>query len=32
MTKIEGPQSIAEQFQRYLAEYANYNYFFIHYK
>ena len=32
MTKIEGPQTIAEQFQRYLAEYDNYNYFFIHYK
>jgi 2,3-bisphosphoglycerate-independent phosphoglycerate mutase len=32
MTKIEGPQTIAEQFQRYLAEYDKYNYFFIHYK
>jgi 2,3-bisphosphoglycerate-independent phosphoglycerate mutase len=32
MTKIEGPQTIAEQFQRYLAEFDNYNYFFIHYK
>jgi 2,3-bisphosphoglycerate-independent phosphoglycerate mutase len=32
MTKIEGPQTIAEQFQRYLAEYDNYNYFFIHFK
>jgi 2,3-bisphosphoglycerate-independent phosphoglycerate mutase len=32
MKKIEGPQTIAEQFQRYLAEYDNYNYFFIHYK
>jgi len=32
MTKIEGPQTIAEQFQRYAAEYDNYNYFFIHYK
>jgi 2,3-bisphosphoglycerate-independent phosphoglycerate mutase len=32
MKKIEGPQTIAEQFERYLAEYANYNYFFIHYK
>jgi len=30
--QLEGPQTIAEQFQRYLAEYANYNYFFIHYK
>jgi 2,3-bisphosphoglycerate-independent phosphoglycerate mutase len=32
MTKIEGPQTIAEQFQRYLAENDKYNYFFIHYK
>ena len=32
MTKIEGPQTITEQFQRYLAEYDNYDYFFIHYK
>jgi 2,3-bisphosphoglycerate-independent phosphoglycerate mutase len=32
MTKIEGPQTIAEQFQRYVAEFDNYNYFFIHYK
>lgn len=32
MTKLEGPQTIAEQFERYLAEYANYDYFFIHYK
>jgi 2,3-bisphosphoglycerate-independent phosphoglycerate mutase len=32
MTKIEGPQTIAEQFQRYLAEYDKHNYFFIHYK
>ncbi len=32
MTKLEGPQSIAEQFERYLAEYDNYDYFFIHYK
>ena len=32
MTKMEGPQTIAEQFQRYVAEYDNYNYFFIHYK
>jgi 2,3-bisphosphoglycerate-independent phosphoglycerate mutase len=32
MTKIEGPQTIAEQFQRCAAEYDNYNYFFIHYK
>src|SRR5512135_1015921 len=32
MTKLEGPQTIAEQFERYLAEYGNYDYFFIHYK
>ncbi len=32
MTKIEGPQTIAEQFERYLTEYDNYDYFFIHYK
>lgn len=32
MAKIEGPQTIAEQFQRYVAEYDNYDYFFIHYK
>ncbi len=32
MTKMEGPQTIAEQFERYVAEYGNYNYFFIHYK
>jgi 2,3-bisphosphoglycerate-independent phosphoglycerate mutase len=32
MTKIEGPQTIAEQFERYVAEYDNYDYFFIHFK
>jgi len=32
MVKIEGPQTIAEQFERYLKEYDNYDYFFIHYK
>ncbi|MSU62923.1 MAG: 2,3-bisphosphoglycerate-independent phosphoglycerate mutase [Pedosphaera sp.] len=32
MAKIEGPQTIEEQFQRYLAEYDNYDFFFIHYK
>ncbi len=32
MTKMEGPQTIAEQFERYVAEYDNYDYFFIHYK
>jgi 2,3-bisphosphoglycerate-independent phosphoglycerate mutase len=32
MIKLEGPQTIAEQFKRYLAEYNNYDFFFIHYK
>jgi 2,3-bisphosphoglycerate-independent phosphoglycerate mutase len=32
MTKIEGPQTIAEQLERYVTEYDNYDYFFIHYK
>jgi 2,3-bisphosphoglycerate-independent phosphoglycerate mutase len=32
MQKIEGPQTIAEQFERYLTEYDNYDFFFIHYK
>lgn len=32
MTKIEGPQTISEQFERYLAEYDNYDFFFIHFK
>ena len=32
MKKIEGPQTIAEQFERYLAEYDHYDFFFIHYK
>jgi len=32
MKKLEGTQTIAEQFERYLAEYANYDFFFIHYK
>ena len=32
MKKIEGPQTIAEQFERYQAEYDNYGFFFIHYK
>jgi 2,3-bisphosphoglycerate-independent phosphoglycerate mutase len=32
MTKIEGPQTIAEQCQRYLAEYHNYDFFFVHFK
>jgi len=32
MTKLEGPQTIAVQFERYLAEHDNYDFFFIHYK
>jgi len=32
MKKLEGPQTIQEQFQRYLAEYDHYDFFFIHYK
>ncbi|PYK96536.1 MAG: phosphonopyruvate decarboxylase-related protein [Verrucomicrobia bacterium] len=32
MTKLEGPQTLAAQFERYLAEYDHYNFFFIHYK
>jgi 2,3-bisphosphoglycerate-independent phosphoglycerate mutase len=32
MAKLEGPQTIAEQFERYAAEYGNYDYFFIHFK
>ncbi len=32
MTKLEGSQTIAEQFERYTAEYDNYDYFFIHFK
>ncbi len=32
MTKIEGPETIAQQFERYVKEYENYDYFFIHYK
>ena len=32
MVKIEGPETIAEQFERYLAEYDNFDFFFIHYK
>jgi 2,3-bisphosphoglycerate-independent phosphoglycerate mutase len=32
MTKIEGPQTLREQFERYLAEYDNYGFFFIHFK
>jgi 2,3-bisphosphoglycerate-independent phosphoglycerate mutase len=32
MKKIEGPQTIQEQFERYVQEYDNFNFFFIHYK
>lgn len=32
MKKVEGPQTIAEQFERYLTEFDNYGFFFIHYK
>ena len=32
MTKIEGPQTIQEQFERYAAEHDNYDFFFIHFK
>ena len=32
MKKVEGAQTIAEQFQRYVAEFDRYDYFFIHYK
>jgi len=32
MTKLEGPQTISQQFERYVAEYNNYDYFFIHFK
>jgi 2,3-bisphosphoglycerate-independent phosphoglycerate mutase len=32
MKKIEGPATIKEQFERYVAEYDNYDFFFIHFK
>jgi len=32
MTKLEGPQTITEQFERYLSEYDKFDYFFIHFK
>lgn len=32
MAKIEGAQTIAEQFETYLNEYDNHDFFFIHYK
>jgi 2,3-bisphosphoglycerate-independent phosphoglycerate mutase len=32
MKKLEGPETISQQFERYLAEYGHYDFFFIHYK
>jgi|YelNatPaOPRAMG01_1025707.scaffolds.fasta_scaffold05915_7 2,3-bisphosphoglycerate-independent phosphoglycerate mutase len=32
MTVLEGFNTLTEQFQRYVAEYDNYDFFFIHYK
>jgi 2,3-bisphosphoglycerate-independent phosphoglycerate mutase len=32
MEKIEGPETIAQQFERYVKEYDRYDFFFIHYK
>jgi 2,3-bisphosphoglycerate-independent phosphoglycerate mutase len=32
MEKIEGAQTVVEQFETYLKEYNNYDFFFIHYK
>jgi 2,3-bisphosphoglycerate-independent phosphoglycerate mutase len=32
MQKIEGPQTIKDQFERYIAEYNNFDFFFIHFK
>ncbi len=32
MNKLEGPETIAQQFERYLAEFDNYDFFFIHFK
>ncbi|MGZ4974960.1 MAG: 2,3-bisphosphoglycerate-independent phosphoglycerate mutase, partial [Limisphaerales bacterium] len=32
MKKLEGIETIADQFKRYVAEYDSYDYFFIHYK
>jgi 2,3-bisphosphoglycerate-independent phosphoglycerate mutase len=32
MAKLEGAQTITEQFERYLDEYNNYDFFFIHFK
>ncbi|MFM8357950.1 MAG: phosphonopyruvate decarboxylase-related protein, partial [Verrucomicrobiota bacterium] len=32
MTRIEGPQTLREQFERYVKEYDQHDFFFIHYK
>ena len=32
LAKVEGPQTIKEQFERYVKEYNNYDFFFIHFK
>lgn len=32
MAKLEGSENISQQFERYLAEYNNYDFFFIHHK
>jgi 2,3-bisphosphoglycerate-independent phosphoglycerate mutase len=32
MKKLEGPQTIQEQFERYLAEHDHFDFFFIHFK
>lgn len=32
MQKLEGPQTICEQFEHYVAEHDRYDFFFIHYK
>jgi 2,3-bisphosphoglycerate-independent phosphoglycerate mutase len=32
MVKLEGPQTIQDQFERYLTAYDQYDFFFIHYK
>lgn len=32
MTRLDGPQTIAEQFEQYLSDYDRFGFFFIHYK
>ncbi len=32
MKKLEGPQTIQEQFQQYIAQHDNFDFFFIHFK